>query len=106
MSLRHRAQRNDRGAVAAAISVLMAFVLLAIAAFAVDIGMQRVARRDMQALADIVALDLAREIDGRTQSQLAAEGSMTNPASALRASLGRNSDTVGNDLEVDVDWGS
>jgi uncharacterized membrane protein len=100
-----RASRDERGAVAL-VAVVMSFVLIAIAAFAIDIGMQRVARRDMQALADIIALDLARELNGRTQSELAGEGSMTNPAGALRASLARNTDTVGDDLAVDVDWGS
>ena len=45
---------------------IMLTVLMGASAFAVDIGMQRVARRDMQALADAVALDVARLLDGRT----------------------------------------
>ena len=101
-----RTRRDERGAVAVLVGVLMAFVLVGIAAIAVDLGVQRVARRDMQALADVLALDLAREIDGRSQAQLAAEGNPDNPASALRDSMRRNPDTVGEDLRVEVDWGS
>ena len=51
---------------------ILATVLVLIASFAVDLGMQRVARRDMQALADNVALDLARLVDGRTAAQIVA----------------------------------
>ena len=39
--------------------------LVSVAAVVVDIGVQRVARSDMQSVADVVALDLARELDGR-----------------------------------------
>ncbi|VXB77740.1 hypothetical protein [Nocardioides sp. AX2bis] len=81
-------------------------VIVVIAAFAVDLGVQRVVRRDMQALADVVALDLAREIDGRTRAQLAAEGQQTSPSSALALSLVRNGDTIGDDLTVTVSWGA
>ena len=56
--------------VAIAIAIITCFTLVPIAAFAVDIGVQRVARRDVQAVADVVALDLARQLDGRTWSQL------------------------------------
>lgn len=81
-------------------------VIVLVAAFAVDLGVQRVVRRDMQALADVVALDLAREIDGRTRAQLAAEGQQTSPSSALALSLARNDDTIGDDLAVAVSWGA
>lgn len=56
-------------------------VLLVVTAFAVDIGMQRAARADMQAVADAVALDLARELDGRPASEL---GTMQTQADASR----------------------
>lgn len=56
--------RDERGAVAVIVGVI-SMVLVVIAAFAVDLGMQRVARRDMQSLADVVALDLVRELDGQ-----------------------------------------
>jgi uncharacterized membrane protein len=63
-------RRDEQGIIAVVVSIITCFTLIPLAAFAVDIGVQRVARRDMQALADVVALDLAREIDGRTYSQL------------------------------------
>jgi len=55
---------------ALAIALITCFTLVPLAAFAVDIGVQRVARRDVQAVADVVALDLARQLDGRTYSVL------------------------------------
>lgn len=67
--LRER-RRDESGVVAVVVALITCFTLLPLAAFAVDIGVQRVARRDMQAVADVVALDLARELDGRTYSQL------------------------------------
>lgn len=60
---------DERGAVMLLTTLLMS-VLLVSSAFAVDLGLQRVARSDVQALADVVALDLARNIDGRTVEQL------------------------------------
>ncbi len=98
--------RGDRGAITL-LTVLIVSVLFAAAAIVVDIGMQRVTRRDLQALADVVALDLAREITGgRTQADLAPAGDFTNPASAVSRSVARNDDVLGIDLDVDVDWGS
>ncbi|WP_418058401.1 hypothetical protein [Pimelobacter simplex] len=60
---------DERGAVVLLMTLLMS-VMLVSSAFAVDLGLQRVARSDVQALADVVALDLARSIDGRTVEQL------------------------------------
>lgn len=81
-------------------------LLIGIGSLAVDLGMQRVVRRDMQALADVVALDLARQIDGRTQSQLAPVIDVSDPTSALSMSLARNAETLGTDLQVVADWGA
>lgn len=63
-------KREEDGAVVPFVAVIVV-LLVTIAAFAVDLGMQRVARRDMQALADVVALDLVRYLDGRTVSEIA-----------------------------------
>ena len=71
-------------------------LLVIVGAFAVDLGMQRVVRSDMQALADVVALDLARQLDGRTPGQLAAgdltrlpgRGRGREPGAATAARLG------------------
>lgn len=69
MRLVRSRHRDERGA-AAVIVAVVCVVLVTISAIAVDLGMQRVARRDMQALADAVALDLARLVDGRTAQQI------------------------------------
>lgn len=85
--IQHR--RNDRGAVVPVVGILLTVVLL-IAALAVDLGMERVGRSDMQSLADVVALDLARELDGSTAAAL-------SPTMQTKAdqSRDRNDDTVG-----------
>lgn len=54
--------REETGAVAIAMALIVCFVLIPMGALAVDIGVQRVARRDMQAVADAAALDLGREL--------------------------------------------
>lgn len=99
MRCRRRA-RGERGAAAVIMGVGLTLVLVLIAAFAVDLGMQRTARRDMQALADVVALDLARNLDGRTRSALA-----STMDAAMAKSLARNQDTVGADPDLDWDLG-
>jgi uncharacterized membrane protein len=63
-------RRDEQGIVAVVMALIICFTMIPLAALAVDIGVQRVARRDMQALADVVALDVARQLDGRTYSQL------------------------------------
>lgn len=95
MSMRY--ERDERGAVGLATALIVGLVLVGMAAFTVDLGIQRVARRDMQALADVVALDLARLLDGRTADQVRA-GTNGHPSfsSALSTSLERNDgDTTG-----------
>ncbi len=98
-------RRTERGAVAVFLAVTMS-LLVVLAAFAVDLGMQRVVRRDMQALADVVALDLGRELGRRTQAELAAEINAGSPSSALARSVARNSTTLGDGLVVTATWGS
>jgi uncharacterized membrane protein len=73
---------------AIAIALITCFTIVPLAAYAVDIGVQRVARRDVQSVADVVALDLARQLDGRTYSQL--QGSLQTLAnkSAARNAAG------------------
>lgn len=91
--MRHPLRRrvDERGAVAVMTALLLSSVLLVVAGLAVDLGMGRVGRRDMQAVADTVALDLARLLDGRTRSQIEA-GSSIQPSltNALSASVQRN----------------
>lgn len=97
---RRRRAEGERGAAAVIMGVGLTLVLVLIAAFAVDLGMQRTARRDMQALADVVALDLARNLDGRTKSAL---GSTMD--AAMAKSLARNQSTVGDDPDLEWDLG-
>lgn len=80
--------------------VLVLGVLLVGSAFVVDIGLQRVARSDMQAVADLVALDLARELDGRTIDELTPELD-----AALASSMARNTDAVGEGAVIDYSLG-
>ena len=87
-------RRDERGAVLP-IMAAMITVLIMIAALAVDLGMQRVARRDMQALADVVALDLARLLDGRSAGDIkAGTGGKTSLEAAKEASFARNNDSI------------
>jgi uncharacterized membrane protein len=81
-------------------------LIVGIGTLAVDLGMQRVVRRDMQALADVAALDLARELDGRTISELAPELDRSDPSSAIRRVLAGNDTTLGSDPVVTVTWGA
>lgn len=66
------ASRDERGVVVV-MTVLLTTVILLFAAFAVDLGTKRVARQDMQSLADAVAMDLARQLKGRTASAILAD---------------------------------
>ncbi|WP_235737599.1 pilus assembly protein TadG-related protein [Nocardioides alcanivorans] len=89
--------RDERGAVAPLVAVFVV-ILVGLASFAVDLGYQRVAARDMQAVADIVAMDMARQLDGKTTAQL---GGTAGWQSALSSSLARNQDrAVGDSLAV------
>ncbi|MGN6251661.1 MAG: pilus assembly protein TadG-related protein [Marmoricola sp.] len=65
-------RRREQGAVAIFLALTVCFVMVPLGALAVDIGTQRVARRDAQAVADTVALDMARVL-----------GSGTTPTDAL-----------------------
>ena len=83
------------------IVAVMLTVLIAMTALTVDIGLQRVARTDMQSVADMVALDLSRELDGRAASAI----SPTLQAAADRA-VARNPDTMGDDVTVTPELGT
>lgn len=66
---RVRAHDGDRGAVLPIVALSLV-VLMVMTAFSVDIGRQILRRREAQAVADVVALDMARMVDGRTRSQI------------------------------------
>ncbi|MDQ1106367.1 pilus assembly protein TadG-related protein [Nocardioides zeae] len=90
----HQHRRDERGSVAVFVAVMIA-VVVAAAAFVTDLGLQRVLRSDLQAVADVVALDLARNLDGRTAAQL---GAVMD--AARDQSVARNDDAVGDGTRV------
>ena len=95
---RARGQRSgrrpdERGASAVIVAVCTAVALVA-GAFAVDLGMQRVLRGDLQAVVDVVSLDLARELTGGTAGSYTAADRARIDA-ALAAGLRRNAALVG-----------
>jgi uncharacterized membrane protein len=100
-----RRGRDERGVVAITLALVSCFVLIPLAALAVDIGVQRVARTDMQSLADMVALDLARGLDGKTT---AAQWAAKTPSLQQRAeaSRDRNDTTVGHPPTVAAEIGT
>jgi uncharacterized membrane protein len=100
-----RRGRDERGVVAITLALISCFVLIPLAALAVDIGVQRVARTDMQSLADMVALDLARGLDGKTT---AAQWAAKTPSLQQRAdaSRDRNDTTVGHPPTVTAEIGT
>jgi uncharacterized membrane protein len=96
------AQRDEQGAVAVFTAVALVAVLV-MAAFAVDLGMHRVLRRDLQALADAVASDLAHEVDGRTAAAILADPGW---AAARADSVARNDSGLGSAPAVTAEVGT
>ena len=84
-------RRDESGAIAL-VAVITMTMLLAVASLALDLGLKRVGLRDMQALADVVALDLARQIDGRTVAGIEADPAWLH---GRDDSVARNGDTIG-----------
>lgn len=54
--------RDEEGGAVLAMTAFLTVVIITIAAFAVDLGLQRSAIRDMQSLADAAAMDAARKL--------------------------------------------
>ncbi|GHJ58016.1 hypothetical protein NOK12_05350 [Nocardioides sp. OK12] len=92
---------RDRGAVAPLVAVMLTLMITS-AAFAVDLGMQRVVRSDMQALADVVALDLARELDGRSLADLNA----ALPGAIARSRQSNEGSALGDVTGLTATWGA
>ena len=98
-----RARTDERGVSAVLIAICTAVMVIS-AAFVVDIGMQRVLRRDLQAVADLVALDLSRELTGAKAGEYSSADRARIDA-AKAASLRRNSALVGGEVPAkDVGW--
>ncbi len=95
---------RDRGATLPIVALLLP-VLIIMTAFAVDLGRQRSSRRTMQARADVIALDLVRLADGRTEVQIAAGDSLHPSAeTALVDAAARNG--IARAQVTGVDWGT
>jgi uncharacterized membrane protein len=92
-----RRGRRDRGAVIMLTAIALPLLLL-MTSFAIDLGRQRALRRTMQAKADVIALDLARLIDGGT----VANSIIYQPS--LAASAARNDIPVSK--VTSVEWGT
>jgi uncharacterized membrane protein len=102
-------RREECGAIFPMTVILMGVILL-VASLVIDVGADRLVRRDMQSMADVVALDLVRHLDGRTAAAYAgfsdAGPSTSLLAAAKNESLARqdgnfaNPDSVGVRLAV------
>lgn len=103
MLIRLRGPRDERGVVAIMVAILTCFLVIPMAALAVDIGVQRVTRTDAQSVADMVALDLAREIDGRTVAEL---NSATPSLQTLADKSAQRGAVTGNDYNVTFELGT
>lgn len=103
--MRSQRARDERGASAAIIAMLMSAILIVSAAFAVDLGQQRVVRRDMQAIADVVALDMVRLLNGGTANSYGCATGTCALEAAKNKSLGRNDKALGGKLaDGDLTW--
>lgn len=76
-------QRDEQGVVTVMVALLTATVLTGFASFSLDIGYQRMAARDMQAVADVVAMDMARELNGTPTASLLGSAWQTKLATSL-----------------------
>lgn len=91
------AARDERGSILP-MTALMVTVVLGFTAFAVDLGLNRVAVRDMQSVADAVALDTAR-------SPALASCNGTTLTQVANASLARQPARIGRDQALQVEPG-
>ncbi|WP_232677828.1 pilus assembly protein TadG-related protein [Nocardioides sp. R-C-SC26] len=89
-----RRRRTERGAVAVFMALVTCFVVLPVASYAVDIGMQRMARGDAQTLADAAAQDAARALGTGTTSVSALTAIAQATVNASRGMVGSDAPTV------------
>lgn len=97
-----RGGRGEQGAILPMVALLLS-VMMTASALAVDLGQLRVGRVDMQSLADVVSLDLARKIDGR-QTQVIEADLLWSQARA--ESVARNQGTYGQPPTVTAQLGT
>lgn len=89
----NRTRRRETGERGAAAIIMVGVIVLSVgfAAFAVDLGVQRVAARDMQAIADTAALDAARSLPTCDSAVLTA---------AANRNRARHGTVIGNDAPL------
>lgn len=84
--MRGSMRRAESGAMAILIALVTCFVIIPLGALAVDLGTQRIARADMQTVADTVALDMARVLQaGGTPTAALATTSAARTAGSVGA---------------------
>ena len=93
MSWPRTPRRDEQGAVVPMAALLMV-VVLAFTAFAVDLGLGRAAARDMQAVADAVALDTARDPGLASCNQTALSAAAAKSLTRQGTTIGRRSPLV------------
>lgn len=84
-----RGDERDRGAVLAIVALSLGF-LITITAITIDVGRLSLRRRDMQAIADVVALDMSHLLTGRTNKEILDKNAVPNWADELALSAERN----------------
>ncbi len=89
----NRRRRGDDGAVLPIVALSLT-VLLVMSAFVVDLGRLMIKRRDLQGAADVVALDLARLLDGRTTGAIQADPTWANTKATSAAANGYSDPSI------------
>lgn len=97
-----RRRRDERGGVTIMVALTMT-VLMGVASLALDLGLKRVSVRDMQAISDMVALDMARLVDGRTAHEITSDSGW---ATKMSESAARNQDTLGSTPAISAQLGT
>ncbi|MEY2463835.1 MAG: hypothetical protein QOH64_1973 [Acidimicrobiaceae bacterium] len=92
---------GERGAVLPVVVLSLGF-LIVMTAFTVDLGRLMLRRRDLQSVADVVALDLARHVDGRTVDAIEADPTWVGQQ---QLSTDRNDFPISGTRSLDVQLG-
>lgn len=96
-------RRPERGQVLPLVAIVLS-TLIIFASIAIDLGYQRLVRRDAQAVADVIALDLVRQTSGSTAADILTGSRRAAFASAIVESRNRNDHPAdaGHRLNVEI----
>lgn len=92
--LSRSAGRDERGAAAIVMVLAIVFLAIPIGALAVDIGLQRVARKDAQAIADTASLDAGRAMGANASLTDAQATAIATTSAANGSSMAGSSPTM------------